>query len=137
MIGTLVSRYRVLRKLGEGGMGAVYEGVDEQLDRHVAIKVLHPERATDEEALSRFFKEARAVNLIKHPGLVQVFEFGHLPDKSAYLIMEYLEGQTLNSRWRANGRRMSEAATAQVAWQLSSALEATHLKGIVHRDLGI
>lgn len=134
MIGSVISHYRVVRQLGKGGMGEVFEAVDEQLGRHVAIKVLLKQYAEDPEVTARFFNEARSVNVIGHPGLVQVFEFGQIPNGGAYLVMEYLNGATLSERLK-DGGMMGEIAALQVALQLSSALAAAHAKEIVHRDL--
>lgn len=77
--GTAIGPYRVLRKLGEGGMGAVYEALHEAIERRVALKILHPEYARDADVTKRFFNEARAVNRIAHPSLVQISDYGHLP----------------------------------------------------------
>src|SRR5437763_1526254 len=96
--GQVIGVYRIVRKLGEGGMGAVFEGVHDAIERHVAIKVLHPEYAQRSEFIARFFNEARAVNRIDHPGLVQISDFGQLPDKTAYIVMEYLKGDSLGAR---------------------------------------
>ena len=134
MIGSIISHYRVVRQLGKGGMGEVYEAVDEQLGRRVAIKVLLKHYAQDADVTARFFNEARSVNVIGHPGLVQVYEFGQIPSGGAYLVMEYLNGVTLSDRLKEGGM-LGEIAALQVALQLSSALAAAHEKDIVHRDL--
>jgi serine/threonine-protein kinase len=134
VIGTMVNKYKVLRLLGQGGMGEVYEAVDETLDRKVAIKILLPEYAKDAEIVGRFFNEARSVNMINHPGLVQIFEFGSLPDGGAFLVMEYIAGISLRDHMK-RGDQLSEMETLQICLQLTSALAATHEKGIVHRDL--
>lgn len=134
MIGSTISQYKVLRLLGSGGMGEVYEAVDEQLGRKVAIKILLPKFAEDPEIVARFFNEARSVNLIGHPGLVQVFEFGKMPSGGAFLVMEYIAGITLRDRLK-EGKRLGEMDALQTALQLASALAATHAKDIVHRDL--
>ena len=93
MVGTKIGVYTITHLLGEGGMGTVYEAVHEQLGKRVAIKILHPEMARNSEGLTRFFNEARAVNLIEHPGIVQIFEFGQLPNGSAYLVMSTCMGR--------------------------------------------
>ena len=116
-------------------MGSVYQAVDESLGRQVALKVLRPDFARNAEAVQRLFNEARAVNLIVHPGLVQISEFGQMPDGSAYLVMEYLDGETLTERLVRSGGRMSEDEATQLAGQLASALATAHSKGVVHRDL--
>ena len=133
VIGTTISHYQVLRVLGKGGMGEVYEAVDEKLGRHVAIKVLLPRFAEDAEIIARFFNEARAVNLIGHPGLVQVFEFGQMPTGGAFMVMEYIAGVTLRDRLK-DSERLPEMEALQISLQLASALSAAHDKDIVHRE---
>lgn len=133
MIGTMVNKYKVLRLLGQGGMGEVYEAVDESLERKVAIKILLPEYAKDAEIVGRFFNEARSVNMINHPGLVQIFEFGSLPEGGAFLVMEYIAGISLRDHMK-RGDPLSEMEVLQICLQLASALAATHEKGIVHRE---
>lgn len=138
MMGNLPSEigpYRVVRKLGEGGMGAVYEAVHQVINRRVAIKVLHPEAGRSTETINRFINEARAANLTHHPGLVQITDFGNLPDGSGYLVMEYLQGETLAARLEASGGKLSPEDAVHISVQLASALTACHKKGITHRDL--
>lgn len=135
MIGTTIGQYEVRRLLGKGGMGEVYEAVQTQLGRRVAIKILNAEFARDPNVLARFFNEARAVNVVSHPGVVQISEFGQLPAGSAYLIMEYLDGETLSTRLRRVGGVLPEREVIHIGWQLSSVLAATHAHGIVHRDV--
>lgn len=130
-----VGTYRILRKLGEGGMGAVFEAVHETIERRVAIKVLTGDLARQPDAVARFFNEARAVNRIGHPGLVQVSDFGHLPDGSAYTVMELLAGETLGQRLARAGGKLSASEVSELATQIADALSAAHQKGIVHRDL--
>ena len=132
--GEQVGSYRITRKLGEGGMGAVYEAVHTQLGRQAAIKVLHPELSKDQDTLTRFFNEARAVNIVNHPGLVQIFEFGHTPGGAAYIVMEFLAGESLRSRLKKHSGGLGLSALI-IARQLATALSATHEKHIVHRDL--
>ena len=133
-LGQRIGNYRVLRKLGQGGMGAVFEAVHEEIGRRAAIKILLPEFATDQQNILRFFNEARAVNIIQHPGLVGVFESGRLEDGAAYIIMEYLEGELLSARLQKVGRLPSKTALT-LGRQIASALAAAHTKRIVHRDL--
>src|SRR4051794_17153893 len=97
-VGLRIGNYRVLRKLGQGGMGAVFEAVHEEIGRRAAIKVLLPDYAKDPQNIARFFNEARAVNVINHPGLVGVFESGRLDDGAGYIVMEYLAGELLGNR---------------------------------------
>lgn len=135
MIGTLVGPYRIEKKLGQGGMGAVYEAVHETIERRVAIKVLNPQLAQSPDVAVRFINEARAVNLVNHPGLVQVSDFGQMPDGTAYIVMELLEGETLSKRLARLGGKMPLPEILKLVRQITSALQAAHLKGIVHRDL--
>ena len=132
-VGQTVGSYRITRQLGEGAMGQVFEGLQEEIGKRVALKVLHPHLAQFPEAVNRFLNEARAVNLIGHPSLVTIFESGRLPDGAAYIVMEYLEGEMLLARIQ-NGA-LTIADTMRLGRQIASALQAAHEKGIVHRDL--
>ncbi len=134
-IGDNVGSYRVVRRLGEGGMGAVYEALNEAIERRVAIKVLHPSFARDQATVTRFFNEARAVNRIAHPSLVQIHEHGYQPDGTAYIVMELLDGETLSDRLRRSRAPLTLEATLHITWQIAHALAAAHDKSIVHRDL--
>ncbi len=135
MIGTRVGPYRIERKLGQGGMGAVYEAVHETIERRVAIKVLNPQLAQNSDVSVRFINEARAVNLVNHPGLVQISDFGQMPDGTAYIVMELLEGETLSKRLARLGGKLPLPDMLKMVRQIASALQAAHMKGIVHRDL--
>lgn len=134
IIGTKIQNYRVVRQVGRGGMGNVYEARHEQIDRRAAIKVLHPEFARDAEMAQRFLNEARAANVVGHPGLVNIFELGTLEDGAAYIIMEFLEGESLRARIRRPGG-CQPADALRIARQIAGALQAVHAKGIIHRDL--
>jgi len=133
MEGTVVGNYRVVRKLSEGGMGAVYEAVHSQLGKRAVLKALRPEFAHRSEFVQRLFDEARAVNLIEHPGLVDVFDCGQLPDATAYILMEFLRGEPLGQRLKRGP--IDLGTTVRIGRQIASALAATHEKGIIHRDL--
>jgi serine/threonine-protein kinase len=133
VIGRTVGNYRVLELLGEGGMGAVYLAEHPGMGRRAAIKVLHRELAQSEELAARFFNEARAANAIRHPGIVEIFDLGTLPDGATYITMELLEGQSLAERLRRGP--IPIAAAVDLAGQAASALSAAHAAGIVHRDL--
>ena len=133
MMPTTLGPYRIVRRLGEGGMGVVYEAINDTIDRRVAIKVLHPEYAKNAEVTARFFNEARAVNRIEHPGLVQISDYAQLPDGTAYIVMEFLKGETLSSRLQRGPIAVGPALI--VVWQVADALSAAHAKGIIHRDL--
>jgi serine/threonine protein kinase len=138
LVGSQVGKYRVLRVLGRGGMGAVYEAVHEAIGQRIAIKVLKAELSSDTRHVQRFFDEARAVNIVQHPGLIKVYDFGHLPDGTAYITMEFLEGETLQeriSRFHDQKQRMDLLDVLRIARQVGSGLEAVHAKGIAHRDL--
>ncbi len=133
-VGKRIGNYRVLRKLGQGGMGAVYEAIQEEIGRRAAIKVLLPEFAKDTVSIQRFFNEARAVNIIHHPGLVGVFESGRLDDGAAFIVMEYLDGELLRARLTRLGA-LEQLTALNLGRQIASALAAAHQKGIIHRDL--
>src|SRR6187549_3871287 len=104
MIGETIGSYRVVSKLGEGGMGAVYVAHHTLLGRKAAIKVLLPSLSRQPEVVERFFNEARAVTTMSDPGIVQIFDFGYAADGSAFLVMELLEGEPLNVRLAKRGR---------------------------------
>jgi len=130
-----ISPYRITRVLGMGGMGVVYEATHEKIERRVAIKVLRPEAARDKELSERFLNEARAVNLVGHPGLVQISDYGHLGDGSPYLVMEFLAGETLSARMQQRGGKLPVKDALCVVRQAAEVLAAAHQKGIIHRDL--
>jgi serine/threonine-protein kinase len=130
----LQDSYRIVRLIGEGGMGAVYEGTQLRLNRRVAIKVMSRELTSNQEALGRFRREAELTSQLGHPNIVQVLDFATAPTGEPYLAMEFLEGEDLDQRLRRVGR-MPLGAVASIVKQVGSALSATHAKGIVHRDL--
>jgi len=132
---TVIGPYRIIRKLGQGGMGAVYEALHQSLGRHVAIKVLHPEVARNEEFAIRFANEARASNIVDHPDVVQITDHGQLPDGIPYIVMEYLKGESLGHRIEHLGGPMNPSEVAFLALQMSDVLSVAHARGIIHRDL--
>ena len=134
MVGAVIGSYQLVRKLGEGGMGAVYLGQHALLGRRAAIKVLLPALSARPDIVSRFFNEARAVTSISDPGIVQVFDFGYHTDGSAFLVMEFLEGEPLDRRLARLGR-LPVADALRLGRQLASSLAAAHAQRIVHRDL--
>ena len=134
MVGEVLGSYRVISELNTGGMGTVYRAQHELLGRAAAVKVLRAELTANEELLVRFFNEAKAATAIRHPGIVEVYDFGYTEDGRAYLVMELLDGEALGDRIRRSGR-LSEAATEEIGRQIAGALRAAHAKGIVHRDL--
>ena len=115
-------------------MGAVYEAVHEAIERRVAIKILLPQNAENPEITTRFLNEARAVNRVGHPGIVQVSDLGQLPDGTAYLVMELLIGETLGGRLRRLGGRLPLPQAFDLGSQVADALAAAHAKGIIHRE---
>ena len=133
-VGTLIGAYRILQPIGEGGMGAVYLAEHGALGRRAAIKVLHPMFGMRPEIVARFFNEARAASAITDPGIVQIFDFGHHTDGSAYIVMELLEGQPLDQRLRQH-RALPIEAALRIIRQVAKSLGAAHARGIVHRDL--
>lgn len=136
--GYRIGPYRIVRLLGQGGMGAVYEARQESLDRRVALKTLHAEYAQNQEAVSRFFNEAKVLSRLEHPSIVQASDFGNAADGSAYLVMEYLHGQSLGRRLSElarRGERLPTVTALQIAYQVADVLAVAHAQGIVHRDI--
>ena len=139
LIGQTIGNYLVTQKLGEGGMGSVYLAEHPSIGKKVALKVLHSEFSTNQEVAARFFHEAKAVNDIGHPNIVDIVDFGILQaaggrDQLVYFIMEYLAGMTLSQLIRAEAPLAPERALG-IALQVADALSASHKCGIVHRDL--
>lgn len=134
MLGQVVGNYRIVAKLAAGGMGVVYRAEHEMIGRSVAIKVLLPEFSHKREIVDRFFNEARAASSIRHPGIIEIFDFGYHADGHAYIVMEFLEGETLTSRLQRRGRLSASEAVAIIRG-VSGAVAAAHAKGVVHRDL--
>jgi len=134
VLGTTIGNYKVTAQLGEGGMGIVYLAEHPAIGRKAAIKVLHPKLAADPEVVSRFFHEARASNAIRHPNIVEAYDYGTRPDGAPYIIMEYLEGESLSARLKRLGRLPLRAAL-EFGHQAAGALAAAHDKAVVHRDL--
>src|SRR3954464_14305101 len=104
MIGKTVGSYCVTQKVSIGGMGTVYKAEHTLIGKLAAVKVLHPELCNNRDIVNRFFNEAKATTQIKHPGIVEVFDFGYLPTGDAYIVMEFLEGMSLARRLRVRGR---------------------------------
>ena len=130
----VIGRYRVIRKLGTGGMAEVYAAKHELMDRNAAIKLLLPEMSARDDIVRRFFQEAQAAARIEHPGIVQVFDVGYTPDGRAYLVMEQLAGEPLSRRLQRQGA-LSLEETIILMRQLAGAIECAHGRGIIHRDL--
>jgi eukaryotic-like serine/threonine-protein kinase len=127
-------KYRIVRKLGEGGMGAVYEGENTRIKRRVAIKVLSAAHATSLELIARFEREAQAAGQIGNDHILEVLDLGTLPNGFRYMVLEYLDGETLLDRINAL-RRLTPEQLVPLARQFLSALDAAHAAGIIHRDL--
>jgi len=134
VIGETVGSYRIVSKLSIGGMGTVYRAEHKLIGKLAAVKVLHPELSTNREIVNRFFNEAKATTTIKHPGIVEVFDFGYMDSGHAYLVMEFLEGAPLARRLKQRGT-LGEGEAAMILRSVCNALAAAHAKGIIHRDL--
>ena len=133
-LGSKVGPYIITDALGEGGMGVVYRATHSLLNRPAAIKVLRPELGGHTMAVDRFLNEARATTAIRHPGIVEVYDFGHTETGCAYIAMELLEGESLGARLERRGKLpLSEALT--IARRIAAPLAVAHELGIVHRDL--
>ena len=133
LVGQRIGGYRIVRPLGRGGMGVVYEALHEQLGQRAAVKTLKPELSHSQAYAQRFLTEARAASIAQHPGLVKVFDFGQLPDKTLYILMEFLEGETLDARLSRGP--LTPASALRLARQIASAVQGAHERGIHHRDL--
>ena len=132
MLGRTISHYRILEKLGDGGMGIVYKAQDTKLDRTVALKFLHAELTRDADANERLIQEARAASALDHPNVCVIHEIGETEEQT-FIAMAYVEGVTLRERLKSGPLRLNEAVV--IAIQIAEGLQEAHQKSIVHRDI--
>src|SRR5260370_19702870 len=125
MIGEVIGAYKITAKLGEGGMGLVYAGEHTVIGKRAAVKVLLPEYSKDPLVIERFFNEAKAPTRVRHPGLVDIYDFGYHTDGSAFIVMELLEGESLATRLKRQ-RRLREPVIVEIIKQVASAIAAAH-----------
>lgn len=137
LLGSKVGLYILDRRIGQGGMGLVYQARHERIGQLAAVKVLLRELAQDGKVLQRFLDEARAMTLVQHPSIVKVFDYGQLTDGTPYIMMELLEGESLQERINhavERGSGLPLHTSLAVARQLASALASIHQKNIIHRE---
>ncbi len=134
LVGATVGNYKIVGELGKGGMGAVYVAEHSLIGKKVAVKVLLPKFSANADIVQRFFNEAKAAAMIQHSGICEVFDFGKLPSGEGYIVMEFLQGESLTARLKRDGV-VPFAELVGIARQVAAAVGAAHAKEIVHRDL--
>jgi serine/threonine protein kinase len=137
LVGKTLDKYRIVARLGRGGMAEVYKAYQPGLDRYIAIKVMHSHLAEEGDFIGRFKREAAAVANLRHPNIVQVYDFDVEGDLY-YMVMEYIEGPTLKAELKERsirGQVFSLAETTRIFSALASAIDYAHMRGMVHRDL--
>lgn len=135
-----VGKYRLVRKLGEGGMGSVYEACHAEIGQRAAVKLLRAELSSEAKHVGRFFDEAKILSLVNHPGLIKIYDFDRTADGRVYIVMELLEGETLHSRLESQRAQAGQGGlplsqVTRFLRQIASTLAAVHARGITHRDL--
>ncbi|PYS73157.1 MAG: hypothetical protein DMF69_05620 [Acidobacteria bacterium] len=130
----IAGRFRIEREIGTGGMGTVYLATHLGLDRPVAVKIIKREFAGDQDVADRFLREARTMAKLRHPHAAMIFDAGNLPDGRHFIIMEFVEGETLSQALAREGRFAAPRAV-QIGTQVCDVLEEAHRLGIIHRDL--
>ncbi len=133
MIGKTISHYRIIEKIGEGGMGVVYKALDTKLDRNAAIKILPPHLGTDRQAIARFIQEAKTASALDHANIATIYEIDDTPDGETFISMAYYEGETL--RDRIDRGPLDVKGAFEIARKIAAGLGRAHESGIVHRDL--
>src|SRR4051812_32447647 len=134
LIGRTIGNYVVQKEVGRGGMGAVYIAEHPRIHRRVAVKVLHGDASGDPEMVARFFNEARAASDIHDAHIVEILDFGELPEGTSYLVMEWLDGHSLGAILDSEGR-VGLPRAAHILGGVGRALSAAHAHGVIHRDL--